>query len=135
MNTLGMGSPHSLANLELVHPSLEESNLLFKLFFENVNPFIRALHQSHFGKELEKYRRGTLLTPRDFEALIFSIYVLTINSLRPETIQDIFVLTKEDLLAQYKHLAHVALARVNFFKSDKLHTLSALLHYLVCHPN
>lgn len=118
-------------DLSYAHPTLEESNLLCKLFFESVNPFIRVLHQAYFGRELDRYRRGSIDTPREFEALLFAIYSLTINSLRPEVVQRAFSSSKDALLARYQYAGQSALANVHFFKTDKIHTMQALIHYLV----
>jgi len=115
-------------------PTLEESNLLCKLFFKNINPFIRVLHEAHFGKELDRYRRGRLALPREFEALLSAIYLLTINSLCPEIIQSTFSTSKCILVALYQHACQSALAKVDFYKTDKIHTLQALIHYLVNLP-
>jgi hypothetical protein len=119
------------ANLSYIQPTLEESNLLCKLFFENVNPFVRVLHQAHFGRELDRYRRGRLDWPRDFEALLTALYLLAINSLRPDVIQRAFSTSKDVLLAKHQYACQCALANVDFYKTDKVHTLQALIHYVV----
>jgi hypothetical protein len=130
LSTLGM-SPLSSTDLTFAQPTLEESNLLCKLFFENVNPFVRVLHQAHFGRELDRYRRGRLDWPRDFEALLSAVYILAINSLRPEVVQRAFAASKETLLAKYQYACQCALANVDFYKTGKVHTLQALIHYIV----
>jgi len=123
--------PLSMMDLSAMHPTTEESNTLIKFFFESVNPFIRVLHQGHFGKELGQYRRGTFFLPREFEALLFSIYTLVVSSLRPEIVERAFLTKKNALLGRFQHAAQVALSRVNFYKTDKILTLQALLHYVV----
>jgi hypothetical protein len=115
-------------------PTLDESNFLCKLFFENVNPFIRVLHQAHFGRELDRHRRGRLEWPAEFEALLSAIYLLAINSLRPEIVQRAFLTPKVNLVSRYQHACQCALAKVDFFKTNKIHALQALLHYLVNAP-
>ncbi|KAE9377571.1 hypothetical protein N431DRAFT_398530 [Stipitochalara longipes BDJ] len=113
------------------HPTLNESNLLCKLFFESVNPFVRVLHQAHFGRELDRYRRGRLEWPEEFEALLSAIYLLAINSLRPEIVQRAFLTPKAALVARYQYACQSALAKVDFFKTSRIRALQALLHYLV----
>lgn len=128
--------PHlPLTDLNYPHPTLEESNLLCKLFFESVNPFVRVLHEAHFGRELDRYRRGRVELPREFEALLSAIYLLTINSLRPEIVQRAFSTPKDTLIAQYQYACQSALAKVDFYKTDKVYTLLALIHYLVKSPS
>jgi len=123
-----------MTDLSIVHPTIEESNLLLKLFFESVNPFIHIIHEANFGKELDRYRRGTFFLPQEFEALLFSIYTLTINSLCPDTVERVFSASKYDLLPRFQQAAQVALSKVNFLKTDKILSIQAFLHYLVCIP-
>ncbi|KAK0116549.1 hypothetical protein ONS96_012407 [Cadophora gregata f. sp. sojae] len=130
MSVLGMPSPLSGSEFGLAHPSIEESNMLCKYFFETVNPFTRALHSSLFARELSMYRRGTFHLPHEFEALLFSIYTLTVNSLRAEVVERIFSTSKDDLLSRLKVSTQVALTRIYFHKTEKIHGLGALLHYL-----
>jgi hypothetical protein len=120
-----------MTDLSLLQPSLAESNLLCKVYFESVDPFIKLLHQSHFGKELDQYRRGAFLFPHDYEALLFCMYLLAVNSLRAEIVERIFSTPKQALVARFRHAAQAALARVNFFITDKVMVLQATLHYLV----
>jgi len=124
-------TPLSPTDLSYAHPTLEESNSLCKIFFESVNPFIRILHKSQFGRELSQYRRGSIDLPREWETLLFSVYLLTISSLRPEVVQAVFSVSKDTLMTRYQYACQSALANVNWFKTDKIRTLQAVLHYLV----
>ncbi|CZT44904.1 uncharacterized protein RSE6_05156 [Rhynchosporium secalis] len=130
MSVLGMPYQFSATEFGLAHPTLYESNMLCKYFFESVNPFIRAIHSSLFARELSMYRRGTFHLPREFEALLFAIYTLTVNSLRPEIVQGIFSTSKDEALSRLQMSTQVALTRINFYKTEKIHGLGALLHYL-----
>ena len=121
----------SMTDLSLMQPALAESNMLCKLYFDNVDPFIKLLHQSHFGKELDQFRRGTFDFSREYEALLFCIYLLAVNSLRPEVVERIFVTPKPALVIRFQQAARIALIRVHFFTTDKVLVLQALLHYLV----
>lgn len=120
-----------MVDITSMQPSIAESNTLCMIFFTSVNPFIRVLHQSLFGRELDQYRRNTLAFPREFEALLFSIYTLTVASLRPQIVEANFSRSKQTFLAQLRNAAQVALSNVDFFKTDKILTMQALLHYLV----
>lgn len=120
-----------MTDLTSVQPTVAESNLIFKLFFKSVNPFIRVLHHSYFERELDNYRRGSLAFPLEFEALLFSIHTLTINSLSAGVVERTFSTQKQLLLTRFKNAAQVALLKVEFFKTDKITTIHALLHYLV----
>lgn len=127
-------APLPSIGLSYGHPTLEESNLLCKLFFETVNPFVRVLHQAHFGRELDRYRRGRLGRPQEFEALLCAMNLLAINSPQPEIVQRAFGTSKNTLVSQYQYSCQCALTKVDFFKTDKIHALQALIHYLVYPP-
>lgn len=120
-----------MVDLAAFHPTNEQSNIMCKLFFESVNPFIKVLHQSHFGTELQQYRRGTLMFPREFEALLFSIYLLTINSIGSDITEKIFLTPKGEMVAQLQRATQIALGKIDFLKTDKIMTLQATIHYLV----
>jgi len=121
----------SSSDLSTYHPTMEESHLLFKLFFDSVHPFLRMFHQAHFGKELNQYRRGVYAFPREFEAFIFSIYALTVNSFRSEIIENIFHVSKAELLTRFKQAVQIALTKVDFCRTDKLTAILAAAHYMV----
>lgn len=131
-SVIGAESRLSMIDLRLAHPTIEESNTLCKLFFDGVNPFIRVLHESHFGRELVQYRRGHHQFPDEFEALLFSIYTLTVGSLSPEVVEGLFSTTKNVLLARFQSVTQASLSKVHFFKTEKIMTILALLHYVVC---
>ncbi|CZR59489.1 uncharacterized protein PAC_09381 [Phialocephala subalpina] len=129
-SAVGIVSPLSGADSALAHPTIEESNLLCKYFFECVNPFIRVLHQALFARDLDQYRRGTFLHPTEFEALLFTIYTLTVSSLRSEVVEKVCGCSKDALLPRFKYSTQVSLAKINFLQSNKVDTLKALLHYI-----
>lgn len=112
-------------------PTREESNLLLKLFFQSVNPFIRVLHETYFARELDQYQRGVYYLPLEFEALLFSLYTLTVNSVDQSLIEKLFSVPKAVLLVRFQQATQAALSRVSFHKTEKLLTVKALLHYLV----
>lgn len=129
-SAIGLNFQPSMSDLTSSHPTVEQSNILCKLFFESVNPFIRVLHQSHFGKELSQYRRGTFPFPLEFQARLFSVYTVTANSLRSEVIERIFSSPKHVVVAQFQRATQIALANLEFHKTDKVAVLQAMIHYL-----
>jgi hypothetical protein len=131
ISAVGIPSSLSTSGIILAHPTLEESNLLCKVFFDNVNPFMRVLHESLFAREIGQYRRGTFHLPGEFEALLFSMYALAVNSLQEDFVQSVFSTSKDILLSRFQYSAQVALVKVNFLKTETVHGLGALLHYLV----
>ena len=98
---------------------------------------MKILHQSHFAKELDQFRRGTFEFPLEFEALLFCIYLLAVNSMRSDVVEGIFSTPKPVLVARFRHAVQFSLSRVDFVTTDRVLVLQALLHYLVrdliCH--
>ena len=121
----------STTDLGPLRPSLHQCNALCKVFFQSINPFVRVLHQSLFAKELDQYRRGTYIFPQVFEALLFVIYALAINIMRPDTVKQVFSTSKDNLLSQYHYAAKVSLTKIQFFKTEKINGIAAVIHYVV----
>jgi len=70
----------AMTDPSVIQSTLSQSNTLCKLFFENANPFMKILHQSHFAKGLDQFRQGPIQFP-ELEALLFCIYLLAVSSL------------------------------------------------------
>ena len=130
-SSVGLNSHFSTTDLSPYHPTLEQSNQLCKLFFECVNPFIRMLHKGHFGKELNQYRRGAFAFMGEFEALLFSIYALTVHSLHAEVVEAMFSMPKQEITERFKQAAQMAMTKINFHRTDKIIAVQATGHYLV----
>ncbi|KAF2670742.1 hypothetical protein BT63DRAFT_423045 [Microthyrium microscopicum] len=130
-SVLGLHIQMPTTDQSIMRPTVQESNMLCRLYFENVNPFMKILHQSHFAKELDQYRRGVFPFSEEYEALLFSIYLLTVNSLQPQVVETMFCTAKPALVARFQLATQVALMRVNFIQTDKVLVFQALLHYLV----
>jgi hypothetical protein len=112
-------------------PTVAQSDLLLKIFFESVERFIGVLHEPTFRRELDQYRMGKFNLHREFEALLFSVYAMTIVSLRSEIVIRLFGEPRGVLLERYQFAAERALCAANILRSRKILTFQALLYYLV----
>lgn len=63
---------------------------------------MKILHQSHLAKELDQFRRGTFEFPLEFEALLFCIYLLAVNSMRSEVVEGTFSTPKSVLVTRFE---------------------------------
>jgi hypothetical protein len=68
---------------------------------------------------------------RPAEALMFSIYFLSVTSLQNEECESMFRESRLSLLAKYTYAAQQALINARFLRSLNLFTLQALILYLV----
>jgi hypothetical protein len=128
---LAVGLSSSMQDLESLRPSIEKSDLLCNCYFEAVDPFIRIIHQPYFRKEIGAFRRDKLTRAAEFEALLFSMYAMTVSSLCSDKVQTLFGETRKDLLSRYQLATQYAMAKVKFARSHKILPFQALLHYLV----
>ncbi|KAH8821269.1 hypothetical protein F5884DRAFT_81820 [Xylogone sp. PMI_703] len=130
LSSIGLQLPQNTLDIAAMHPTLDESNKLLQFFFKDVNPFLRIMHLSHFGKELDQYRRGTFFMPLEFEGLLFSVYTLAANNMSPQMAETIFGLNKCVLVERFHRATQIALTRVNFVTGESVNTMQALLHYI-----
>ena len=91
------------------------------------------LHKPRFFYELSQFRRRSLNHSPIFEALLFSIYYITIMSLSDEYVITTFSgESKTTLLSRFQMATEMALKRSAFMQSHDLMSLQTLLLYLVC---
>ena len=137
--TIGEGSPRLFPstqtmdiNLENMHPARLQADLLCKIYFRNVDPFIKLMHKTRFIFDVEQFWQGVLEYSAGFEALLFAIYGLATMSISHEHITTHFPgETRINLLSRFQMATEVALTRSNFLRSHCLVTLQAFLLYLV----
>ena len=110
---------------------MAQSDLLLKIFFDSVERFIGVLHEPTFRRELDQFRMGKLAFRREFETLLFSIYSMTIVSLRSDKVVRLFGESRDTLLERYQFAAEKGLSGISLLRSRKILTFQALLYYLV----
>ena len=117
--------------LQAFLPPESEADLLIKIFFQNVNPFVRILNRESFSADLTRFRAGQLANSSSFIPLLFSVYGLAVVSLLPSDVAASFGVEKEWLLYKYQEAQELALHQVDFVNSNKLSVFQAFLYYLV----
>ena len=117
--------------LQAYLPPDAESDLLIKIFLQNINPFVRILNKEAFFADLTRFRAGQLAQSNSFIALLFSIYGLAVASLLHSDVVASFGVEREWLLYKYQEAQELALNQVDFINSNKLSVFQAYLYYLV----
>lgn len=117
--------------LQAYLPLEPEADLLIKIFFQKVNPFIRMLNKKSFFADLARFRAGQLANSNIFVALLFSIFGLAVASLLPSEVSESFGVERDWLLYKYQEAQELALHRLDFVSSNKLSVFQAFLYYLV----
>ncbi len=126
------GAGRAPVNIAHLQPTRANADLLFNLYFKNVHPFLMILHKPRFFYDLSQLRRGSLNHSTVFEALLFSMYCITLMSLSDEFVSTTFSgESKTILLSRYQMATEMALKRSDFMQSHDLTSLQTFLLYLV----
>lgn len=125
----GSGSRHqSLIDL---HPPVHQALLYWRLFRENCDRLIKVLHLPTMEPIILQAVKQPSCIPRGLEALIFSIYFASVESLTETECRETFGSHKGDLIDRYKFATEQALARAQFLETDELIVLQAFVIFLM----
>jgi len=116
----------------LSQPSRPQADLLCSLYFKNIDPFLKLLHRPRFFYDLSQFRRGVLNHSVQFEALLSTMFYLTLISLSEEYVCTNFESeSKAKMMDNFRKLAEKTLVRSGFMQSHSLVSFQAYLLYLV----
>ena len=125
------GSRRTTVDLSTLHPDPVQIFRLWQIYLNNVNPLLKVTHTPSLqGRIIEAASNVTNVNPT-LEALMFSIYCMSILSLIVEDCQTMFGSSKEDLLMRYQFGCQQALLNCGFLRSSDRDCLTALYLYLV----
>ena len=114
------------------HPDPVQIFRLWQIYLDNVDPLLKVTHTPSLqGRIIEAIGNAKSIDPT-LEALMFSIYCISVLSLPPEDCQNTFGSSKEDLLTKYQSVCQEALLNCGFLRSSDRDCLTALYLYLVC---
>ena len=127
------GSPKTAVDISSLHPAPVQIFRLWQLYLENVDPLLKVTHiPSLQGRIIEAASSVFNITPT-FEALMFSIYAMSVTTLDDDDCLAMFSTSRDDLLAQYQFGCQQALLNSSFLRTDDRDCLTALFLYLVSH--
>lgn len=118
-------------DMSCFHLPMYKEDLLLKLFFDHVEPFIRTSHQGHFWQLVTDYRQGTSASAREVEALTFAAQYITATVLPAAFIQEQIGMPKQQLSQHLQKATEFALDRANLMRSRNTILFNALLYYIV----
>lgn len=125
------GSPESNVDLSTLHPQQAQIFRLWQVYLENVDPLLKVTHTPTLQARIIDAACDTSNISPPLEALIFSIYALSVMSLDDEKCLELFGIAKMDLLSTYRFGCRQALQNCNVLRSSDRDALTALLIYLV----
>lgn len=125
------GSRRTTVDLSTLHPDPVQIFRLWQIYLDNVNPLLKVTHTPSLQARIIEAASDAKNIHRNLEALMFSIYCMSILSLIGKECQTMFGAPKEDLLMRYQFGCQQALFNCGFLRSSDRDCLTALYLYLV----
>jgi hypothetical protein len=122
----------STASVTSSHPSAIQIFQLWQIYINNVNPLIRISHVPTLQGQIISASANLSKIPKPLEALMFSIYFVTVLSMTDQEVQSTFGDDRTMLLTKYHNASQQALVNAGFMRSSDIMCLQALFLYLVC---
>lgn len=124
-------SRKTAVDLSALHPEQVKIFKLWQIYLENVDPLLKVTHTPTLQDRIIDAASNMANIKPPLEALMFSIYCMSIVSLVEEDCRAIFGVPKRDLLAKYHFGCQQALLNCEFLRSQDRECLTASYLYLV----
>ncbi|OKL63914.1 hypothetical protein UA08_00618 [Talaromyces atroroseus] len=130
-DNLLFGTRDTTVELSTLHPDPVQIFRLWQVYLDNVNPLLKVTHTPTLQARIIEAVSNLAGINHTLEALMFSIYCMSITSLNTEDCQSMFGSSKEELLARYQFGCQQALYNCGFLRSSDRECLTALYFYLL----
>ncbi|KAF3941272.1 hypothetical protein ABW19_dt0200310 [Dactylella cylindrospora] len=130
-DNLLFGSLGAITDLTTLHPNQGHIFKLWQIYLENVNPLLKVTHTPTLQPRIIDAISDLATVSPTLEALIFSIYSVSIISLTESECHNLFGSPKKVLLGGYQFGCRQALLNSNVLRSNDCECLTALYLYLV----
>lgn len=118
-------------DLSTLHPDQVQIFRLWQIYLENVNSLLKVTHTPTLQTLIIDAASDVANVSPPLEALIFSIYCVSILSLDDDECRTLFKLPRKDLLQSYRVGCQQALLNCGLLRSSDRNCLTALYLYLV----
>ncbi|OJJ96982.1 hypothetical protein ASPACDRAFT_33567 [Aspergillus aculeatus ATCC 16872] len=125
------GSPVGTVNLSASHPSHVHIFRLWQVYLDNVNPLLKVTHTPTLQTRIIDAASDITNISPTLEALMFSIYCVSLLSLSDEQCRALFGSAKKELSTGYQFACQQALRSCSILRSSDRESLTALYLYLV----
>ncbi|CAI7647343.1 unnamed protein product [Penicillium viridicatum] len=126
------GSPAgNVDDLSAFHPTQVQIFRLWQIYLDNVNPLLKVTHTPTLQTRIIDAASDIANINPTLEALMFSIYCVSILSLTEDQCGTLFGSPKKDLLIPYQSACQQALRGCSILGSSDRESLTALYLYLV----
>ena len=128
---LNSAATHSAVDLMALHPDSLIIFRLWQIFLDNVNPLIKLIHAPTTQRRLLDAISHLDNISKEWEALMFAIYLSAIQSISTDECQTMMGESKSTLLRRYHSAVRSALLRANFTSSMDILLVQAFTLYLL----
>ena len=128
---LSNAATHSAAELKATHPQPLIIFRLWQVFLDNVNPLTKLMHAPTIQQRLLDASARLENISKEWEALMFAIYLSAIHSMSTDECQSIVGESKGVLVRRYHAAVKSALLRAKFMSSLDLLLVQAFTLYLL----
>ncbi|RFU80574.1 fungal specific transcription factor domain-containing [Trichoderma arundinaceum] len=124
--TLGQYSPYE----QILHPTPHLIPFIWRVYVENVDPFIKVLHVPTMAEIIQLSEDGFEKLSVGMQALVFSISLAAVVSLSETDVQKTFGAVKEEIISRFIVGTEQSLSQVGILKTTELCVAQASLIYL-----
>ncbi|KAJ5629161.1 hypothetical protein N7528_002818 [Penicillium herquei] len=124
---------HSLAHSLLeYHPPYQKVSQFWEVYKDNVAPLITILHKPTVRNLLVEAAQHPETLDKNSEALVFTIYLSAVVSLKPEECYAMLGEDRKMAARRYRFAVEQALSRAGFLNTQSLVLLQAAVLFIVC---
>lgn len=128
---LNSAAIHSTAELKALHPKPLIIFRLWQVFLDNINPLTKLIHAPTVQQRLLDASAKLEDISKEWEALMFAIYLSAIQSMSADECQSTMGESKGILIRRYHPAVRSALLRANFTSSLDILLVQAFALYLL----
>ncbi|KAL9107650.1 MAG: hypothetical protein Q9227_007457 [Pyrenula ochraceoflavens] len=125
------GSRSNAVDLSALHPGQVQIFKLWQIYLENVNPLLKVTHTPTLQARIIDAAGDVASISAELEALMFSMYSITILSLDDDECRNLFGLPTKDLLTSYQFGCQQALLNCGYLRTSDRDCLTALFFFLI----
>ncbi|KAE8136518.1 hypothetical protein BDV38DRAFT_284003 [Aspergillus pseudotamarii] len=125
------GSCSTNVDISTLHPAQVQIFRLWQVYLENVNPLLKVTHTPTLQPRMIDAAGDVANISPTLEALMFSIYCVSILSLGEDECRANFRTPRDDLLKRYRVACQQALLKCEVLRTSSVECLTALYLYLV----
>jgi hypothetical protein len=104
---------------------------LWQFFLDSVNPLIKIIHAPTLQRKILKAVDNLQEVPKNLDALLFSVYTISVASMSNAECISMFARERPSLLMQFRSATQQALIDADFLRRTDLTILQALLLFMV----